>query len=219
METILYMQLKEAETFNDIIERDAEKFLASLSKFEGLPGYSKISLGKLPQIDIAKVQKNLMKKYENNPVFYDAIQGTKTVEESLNELARVNKGIRKILPRRKDTAHNDRISQLGELITEPNYLRSNGIWMPDNIVSTAIEVTGLVFLASNLFTRLIIPETDVNIDPEELARDLEIYQVFMPAMISEIMAPLMGFITNARRFSELPTEEVKYIDLKIEEFY
>lgn len=93
-------------------------------------------LKSLSSIDVPKLQKELFERYEKNPVLYDAMQYKQSVSESLEELAQINKGVRRILPWRKDEVHNKRLEQIGELIYAPYHLQTAGIFMPDNLVTT-----------------------------------------------------------------------------------
>ncbi len=170
------------------------------------------------QIDLAELQRNLFQKYESNPVLYDAMQGNQSIEESVAELGQVNKGIRKILPWGKNKGHNERLKQLGELVSEPYHLHTSGIFAPDNLITTGAEVTAMVFGVSYLMTRyLLSPNLDVN--PEEIQQTMHIFNVVMPTAMSALMAPMFGFMTNMRRFTGLPTDEAKYLDGKVQEFY
>lgn len=160
-----------------------------------------------------------MQEYEENPVLYDAIQRKQSVEESLQELAQVNNGIRKILPWRKNKGHNERIKQLGELVSEPDHLHTNGIFVPDNLITTGTEVIATVFGVSYLVSRGLLT-SNPEVSPEEFQQTTYIWQVAMPIFVSVLLAPAYGLLTNKRRFFEsLPTDEAKYLDAKVQEFY
>ncbi len=164
-------------------------------------------------IDVAELQRNLFERYESNPVLYDAMQGRQSVEESVEELGQVNKGIRKILPWGINKGHNERLKQLGELVSEPYHLRTFGIFTPDNLITTGAETTALTFGITYLMSRYLFTP------PEEFQQTLHTFQVAIPTIVSALMAPVFGVGMNLRRFTGLPTDKAKYLDGKVQEFY
>jgi hypothetical protein len=169
------------------------------------------------QIDVAELQRNLFLRYKGNPVLNDAIQGRQSVEDSLEELGQVNAGIRQILPWRKNKEHNERLKQLGELVTEPSHLRTYGIFVLDNLITTQVELTAMAFGLSYLMSRYLYPPNP-GVSPEEYQQTMHVLQVTMPTAMSA-MAPVFGLLANVRRFTGLPTDEAKYLDGKVQEFY
>jgi len=171
------------------------------------------------QINVAELQKNLLQRYEQNLVFYDAMQGKQSVEETLEELGQVNKGIRKILPWKKNKGHNERLDQLSELVSKPYHLNTSGIFMPDNLITIGAEVTALAFGTSYAFAKFLMPEMYVEPDLEFLTQNMKIHTTVIPAFMSALMAPILGLSINSKRFTGLPIGEAKYLDGKIQEFY
>ena len=166
-------------------------------------------------IDVPKLQKELFERYEKNSVLYDAMQDRQSVSESLEELAEINKGIRKILPWKKDKSHNKRLKQIGELIHAPYHLQTNGIFMPDNLITTGTYVTAMSFGMFSLFE----PILGFNSTAKEVQ---ELFQFKVPLAMSALMAPLFGFMANFQRINNLfsiSKDQAKYLDRKIEEFY
>ena len=110
MKKTLYEKLTGIEQINESLKNEASK----LNEFLNLKDYEvyKHIVDSIPQVDIIKTQQSLMEEYEKNPVFYDAIQKRLTIEESLMELSKINKGIRKFLPRMKNNAHNEKLKQI-----------------------------------------------------------------------------------------------------------
>ena len=99
-----------------------------------------------PKINVADLQRVLFQGYEGNSVLCDAIQRRQSIEESLKELGQVNRGIiRKAIPHRINRGHNERLEQLGELVSEPHHLRTSGILMPDNFISTGAIAAVMYF--------------------------------------------------------------------------
>lgn len=134
MSKILYSRIKKAEKLNDNLENSVAKFQKSLEKFRNMPGYSEVTLGEIPVIDIPEYQKRIMREYESNPVLNDAIQKKISIEDSLSELAQVNRPILRLLPRTRNKAHNQRLDQIGELIGYSHHLRRNGLFILDNFI-------------------------------------------------------------------------------------
>lgn len=156
-------------------------------------------------IDIYEATQKLFKQYEGNPVFDDAIKGKQSLEESLDELTQINKGIRKILPWRKDRVHNERLSQLGELISEPEHLRAKGIFIPNNVVSLGVFGETLVVGACYAMEKIN------GLNYGELLS-------WAPAQ-SAVFLGVAGVMFNIQRLMPLPTQEARYLDAKIKEVY
>ncbi len=172
-------------------------------------------------IDIHELQGKLFKKYQENPVLMEAIKGRQTLEESLEEIGHINKGIRKILPWRKDKIHNERVDQIGKLISKPYHLYTSGIFTPDNMITVGAWITGTSFVATYILTRLLIPAKPYNPDMnmEEFQMIKNTIQWLMPVIGSVCLTPILGSMANQQRFTKLPTEEAKYLDTKVKEFY
>ena len=169
------------------------------------------------QIKVAELQRNLFQRYGKNPVLYAAIQGRQSVEESLLELGQINKGIRKILPWGRNKGHNERLKQLGELVSEPYHLQTSGILVPDNLITTGVELIAMAFGVSYFLAKYLVALTpDTN--SEEFQQTMHTLQVVMPN-VTYVLAPMFGLLINSRRFRRLPTDEAKYLDGKVQEFY
>ena len=212
MKKTLYEKLTGIEQINESLKNEASK----LNEFLNLKDYDvyKHIVDSIPQVDIIKTQQSLMEEYEKNPVFYDTIQKRLTIEESLMELSRINKGIRKFLPRMKNKTHNERLKQIGRLISEPAYLEASGILTPDNIITTGIEssiiISGL-FGFSFLFLKDFLPSDISSEMYRQLSNFVDTYTF--------LTVPILSLVMNASRFKSLPINEAKYLDERIKEFY
>ena len=212
MKKTLYEKLTGIEQINESLKNEASK----LNEFLNLKDYEvyKHIVDSIPQVDIIKTQQSLMEEYEKNPVFYDTIQKRLTIEESLMELSRINKGIRKFLPRMKNKTHNERLKQIGRLISEPAYLEASGILTPDNIITTGIEssiiISGL-FGFSFLFLKDFLPSDISSEMYRQLSNFVDTYTF--------LTVPILSLVMNASRFKSLPINEAEYLDEKIKEFY
>lgn len=162
-------------------------------------------------MNISEAQRELFQRYEDNPVLYDAIKGKQTIEESLEDLAKVNKGYRKFLPRKKDKEHNEGIEHMGELITEPSQLEKAGITEVDNPVTGIAEGAIMGMVASGALYGI----SSVG------APELSIFDEFMlfGSSFGGLVGGAISSITTPERFSELPYDEAKYLDEKVKDFY
>ncbi len=159
------------------------------------------------RINVEDIQKKVFQQYESNPVLHDALLGKQTITQSLEELAEINKGVKRFLPHRKNKIHNERVEQMGELVPGVYNLTTRGILYPDNFVTTCLETValsfGTVFLVSSL-TGGLISETG------------ERFEGIMAAGMSPI-GILIGLVMN--RSGNLPVGETVYLDKKVKEIY
>jgi len=167
-------------------------------------------------LNVADQHKILFQGYERNPIFNDAITERQSIEKSLEELAKDNKGIGKILPWRKDEEHNKRLEQLGELVTEPYHLHKGGIWMPDNLITISAETTAMAFGISYFTFRYL---TNLDALPEETIQGIKTMKILLPTTISILTSAFFGLLLNSRRYNNLPIDEARYLDEKVKEFY
>jgi hypothetical protein len=162
---------------------------------------------------VQEIQRNIIDDYAANPVLEDALSGNLSIEDTLDELAQVNKGIRKILPWMKNKEHNSRLEQLGELITKPNQLYTGGIFYPDNIMFGVIVTPLFVFGLNYFLTEYIKSSSSIDNQNEY------ILNVVIPTLSSLIFTPFASLAMSRQRFWALPRDEAKYIDTKIKELY
>lgn len=217
MKEILYTQLKEVEGLNDKLNSNISQFYESLKAIKNYTDVD-ISLENVPKIDVSAIQKRLIFDCSKNPIIYDAIYNHKSLEETLNELSQVNKGVKKMLPRRKDEIHNEKLKQLGELIGYPSQLECSGVFSPDNFATVAAGCTIFAFGFCYLFSKYVIMQS-ADITKEESELITYYFGFVAPTTVSVTAAPLAGFLASSRRFGDLPIEEARYIDNKIKELF
>lgn len=164
---------------------------------------SLIALDSPLDIDVKKLQEKIFRGYESNPVLYDALLGRQTITQSLEELAEINKGIRRFLPHRKNKPYNERVKQMGELVPVGSNLISYGILWPDNFVTTTLETTAIAFAVSSV----LLGAFGTEFKNEEL---------ILPATMSCI-SPLIGLAFNRSKY--VPRKEAEYLDGKIRDIY
>lgn len=156
------------------------------------------------------LERGLLQKYGGNGVLRDAISGMQSVEDTLKALGKVNRGVRRFLPRPKSTyatSHNIRLRQLGELISEPTYLRRKGVLNPDNFVTAAALFLCMARAGEYFLPNFLMPDA-----PQSQFS-------LIPSEGDMILAPIFGFFLNINRFEKLPLERARYIDGKVSQFY
>ena len=216
MQQTLYQKLIDVEKLNDIIHDNFINFEKNMQRFQT---YSHSEyLESRETVDIKEPQKEILKLYENNSVIKNAIKGTQSITELLGELTIGNKGIRKFLPRSKNSERNQTIKHLGKLITEPDQLKSKGTWHADNIFTTGIYITSITYTIAYLVT-LLTPSLYTNPEPGLLVKQARQTMDLLPLIQTAVLTPIIGSFMNMDRFNELPTDQAKYIDNKIQEFY
>ncbi|MGV8086750.1 MAG: hypothetical protein ACP5N1_03910 [Candidatus Woesearchaeota archaeon] len=147
-------------------------------------------------------QKKILEEYalnNNNPIYQNAIDKEKSVTETLLELAEINKGYRQFIPWDKNPEHNEALSQLGELVDKPKYLRTKGILFPNNIMTTGAELSFIAFVES-LLTSKYEPMSE-------------------PNFIAFAFVPMFALFSNVSRFRQVDTTQAEYIDSKIYKIY
>lgn len=164
-----------------------------------------------------EIQKDIFLKYKYNSVLDDAINGEKTIEESLLEAGRVNLGIKKLLPRQRDKKHNIQIIEIGQLITEPSHLYSSGVLWPDNFLGGTISAL-CVYTALDLafLDFAVIPFMNKFPDSKMNFYDCAFNLYYVALCCS---APVVGLLSTTKRFDKLPIDQAKYLDKKIESVY
>jgi len=213
MSETLYQRLIRVDSIEST-QRELERLGDERRDFETVTGFGGRHIENILPYDCQASRKRDMGQYEENPVFRDAIKGRQSIEESLKELAQINQGIRKILPRRKNRAHNERLEQLGQLISIPDSFSADGILIPDNVITGSVEATAALFTVYS-FCELIWPKI-TNTDFPMSLKDMLFFSV-TPSLL------FGGLINFLRSFYPLQGgsffEEAKYVDQKIQEFY
>ena len=229
MEAVLYERMINAERLDDIFRSGVDKLQRGIGEFQtllktygnfpgyqalpeykNLSGFSAISSKDIPKIDIFKVHKNIMDEYTDNPVFHDSVTGEKTIEQTVIELGQVNKGIRKILPRKKNKIHNERLEQVGNLVGYSSHLEALGIWVPENLIwglgAAALGIASVYLAVGNL------------IPPDQVIGNSKSPWGALGVLYS-VAGPALGICLQTKRLGHLPIEKAKYLDQKIEELY
>lgn len=148
---------------------------------------------------IANSMREKMRDYEKNPVFYYAINNNQSIEDTTLELSKHIRGVRSLLPKRKNKVHNERVEYLKELVGNYQNLKT-GLWhyryLP-SILGATIGVGGIVYFVNNPLP----------------IKGAQIF-VLAASTFSSIVALSTSFASV-----EVPIKEAKYLDEKINELY
>jgi hypothetical protein len=174
-----YSKLREAEQVKEKQEKENPRFL---------PGY------------IAQVQRDAFAQYESNPVLAAALRGEKTVEQSLEDIAKYNRNLRRFLPRPVNKKHNKKVHDVQEIVDNNiGELTALSVFAPDNLF-TQSAFTGVLMYCGYELVGL------------PLAHSLVAYAGCVPFM-------LFTSLMFRRPVNEETFEQARYIDRKIQEFY
>lgn len=216
MPETLYFNLKDTEKINDTLKSRVRDLKTMFERFESLPGFEQfVEIGEIPEINVPEYQREIIQKYQPNYFLNQALDGEKPIEKNLEELSKINKGIRKILPRRKNPEHNQKVESMEKLIGMCRHLKAKGIFVLDNLVTGYVFGVGLTSIMTNL---VAISGTDPSLSQQEyiFARYL------LPFLFGVVLTPAQ-FIRSPH-FSNLNPnsnlkERAQYLDKKIEELY
>jgi hypothetical protein len=95
-----------------------------------------------------KTQVNIFEHYRGNEYLERAIHREQSLKDVCTELTASFQGINSYLPHFRDSAHNERVKRMGELIPA-NGLYQNGVYYPDN------KVTAIGYAAISVFAPMM----------------------------------------------------------------
>ena len=148
----------------------------------------------------------------NNPILSNAINGNESITDKLEDLSKINKGIRIFLPRRINPEHNEQIETIGTLISHPRYLKTKGISSLDNFVSFFFLTTSIGFLIPN-----VLGIKDI--------KDFNFYEYVFNFYEYVLVTSFFGGLFTNFLSRILPSylsdskSEAEYLDQKIEELH
>jgi len=230
----LVENLKAAESYNAGIAEEAEARETARRLIEGgeplanfdafLEVYGPVES---EPIDTDAVQRRLIygrlggREYPN-PIIIGAIDRGRTVEESLNELASVNQGLERFLPRKRDGIHNQRVNYMAQLLGQEyslRHLQKNGIFRPDNFITGGLY--GAAIMPVGIGAGALVAMGLTATSPEEV---IELVTKTSDAIgfVSAMMGTMCGLFTQTggRGYSgdgrlESARENARYIDATI----
>lgn len=216
MVAILYDRLRNVERMRDRFNQRMNEFQSSLAEFDDLPGFPRASIDP-GEVDIAEMQRTAMQEYEQNPVLGDAILEKQSVTKTVEELISSRGSI--WLPRRKDKIHNERLSQLSELVHTPRYLRTRGILAPDNALAIGVVMAG-VFSGFTYSLISFTPGYEQGIDPEKI-QQFKLASSSFAGLLGAPTALLANLFETVSIDLDLThlRKGAQYIDERVQEFY
>lgn len=164
---------------------------------------------------IPEIQKLLIQRYQGNEYLDGAMKGINSLEESLAQLDKPFKGIKRWLPHLKDETHNLKVKKFGEIIPA-DHLEKKGIFYLDNFVTGTIE--GVVLFAG---LSLGYAVRDLATDPKALEEIQSPGTVYSLMGMVGVLGLLIGFRAQYDRYQGKKNAEaaVHYLDGKIKELF
>lgn len=145
--------------------------------------------------DAREAQRRLLLSYEDNRFLRMAIQGTRSLEDSV-ELETKDRNYGWLFPRKKNKERNENLNELAKLVGWRGVRGSytNGVFVPDNFVTgTACFTLGMIGMGKAM-----------GID--------------VPYQFPLIVGPVFGLVFSSMNASSYnPVDQAKYIDYKIKE--
>jgi len=190
------------------------------------PGFAALEPEDISNLDTAAAQALVLENNLWNPVISDSVErhrtadaSYRTVEEVYQELLERAGGWRRLLPQRRDPAHNAQLDHFVPLIMETQDLRRRGVYVPDNFVTMTLETPALVgipcaaliYLATLVWPETFSPTTDAIV---EALKQPETYRAIAPQ--AGIISACGGLFASATRFPNAGKEQSVYIDNTID---
>ena len=172
-------------------------------------------IGAEPIMNLPTAEKILFEIYNKyNPILSDAILGVKSIESTLEDLGKKNKGLNRYLPWRKDEKHNERVKSVGQLIKEPSGLNTYGLLAPDNVFAGFGYVALASFMAGVVVQYGLSPACGIQPGPNFCLNQV------VPGIAALMIGLPFGFALNTGvRPKAIPIDQARYLDGKIKELY
>jgi len=210
----LYDRLEETDSLNENLGKTVKEANQNLEQFKGMQGYKDVSTpdSKVPTIDIESVQKGIFCEYKGNSILQNALSGCKSIEQTVDELSQINKGIKRFLPHRKNKEHNQKCDELSDLMPERYHLRTNGLLALDNFVNNTVLWSAVSFA--------LCRGMELSFSFESNTMPDQILSTYAPIAMSILMM-IAGMNHNRYRKEGIAKtkEYARYLDHKIEALY
>lgn len=220
----LYFKLRETEELSLELCNSIGTYNEKVKEYEGFSGFEApfVSQNEII-IDTPKVQRQLILKWidgkQKNPILIDAVNGVRPIKQFLEELAEINKGWRRNMPRKKDTQHNQRVDYMNDLLG-PSYfiesLEAEGLYSLGSPLNNALFYAGTLGLVIPIIaniSHMLSPDVSAS------GHFAEYYPVY--ASLSSVgFLGAVGFLTGRIGRSsnkDLPWNRADYVDKKIQE--
>ncbi|HYD02754.1 MAG TPA: hypothetical protein VEC16_00490 [Alphaproteobacteria bacterium] len=211
----LYYQLNQFK--RDLLETKKEAYARAVQKY--VNESENVSDERIKEIytDITNLTEGLLQeeekaamiKYENNTVFRDAINKKISVHDTFQELYKVNKGLKKFLPRQTNPAHNKRATELNELVNVGNGLQTRGLIHYDNVFNSGLYIALLNYGGISLLSEKPIDYTAPDFMAAALFGGILQFGISLPAM----------HLWKRNVYSDIVTEQSQYLDERIRLHY
>jgi len=207
-------QLEFVGGYNDRVETARIEFNTFIQDHKGLPGYRNFEIKPedLPEINIPKIQKALicrrLERKEPNLVLADAIIYNTPIRQTLEELSRVNKGIRRFFPKGKNKVQNKKVKQITELLGKKwvlvNNLRADGIFSFRNPAAYILPTT-----MAGTYTGLTM---------DKLKGSFPLQTIAMGGM-GLLISSLYSVMYLGQSNRDLPWKKAEDLDAKLDELF
>lgn len=206
-------KLRYVETYNKKLDSLVEEYNNTFIKQFNLQDEFQITQEDIPYIDISRIQRDIIdrKLKERNDVLKHAVQKRKSIEDSLYDLSRDNKGFLRFLPKYPDKEHNEKVDELIDLIGYRNIMES-ALYKNLFCLLTKPVISPFIFGTFGYMIGLCV----VNIInfPKPVQNNIilahSIFGFFQGALITTKVTS---------KNENLPWKDAKYLDDKIKELF
>ena len=193
----LYRKLELVGSLEKDLKDYETGFKFKFLKFKELPGLEELLAHQFTKIDIKdirQVQKNLILGYRDNDYLRQDLDGTKSLRTAMEELDSNYRGIRGLIPHKKNNSLNQKYRIMGELVKCGYRYEVGGIFAPDNLLTFAIYMFLLAFVTDN-YTYI----TNGNFRPEDIQKFSLLQWLFLPAGAAALVSIPQPLVRNYSR--------------------
>ncbi|MBI2109820.1 hypothetical protein HYT58_01450 [Candidatus Woesearchaeota archaeon] len=144
----------------------------------------------LTKEEVTYVHRRTLGWYREHPIMQPVLSKRVTLEDTTKELMKVNSGLRFILPHKRDVKHNQKVSQLGELLPSTVHLKTMGRFAPDNLITGGLVGFLLVYGISKLIYG------DAQPGPAIAPEDFEVMKDFLQVKIPYTLGAFSGLVAG-----------------------
>jgi|APSaa5957512576_1039674.scaffolds.fasta_scaffold18168_2 hypothetical protein len=202
-------------------------FISEYSRKLNMPGSSvvfQLDIPNFPEPNYDELQKQLILRRTNevgkiNQLASRAIQSPNAglIEYTFDQLSWHNKGLRRVLPRRKNSYTNYKVQCLSEIVGDVSGLKHNGIFKMDNVLSGIMHCLPAGYWLARGVSAFakgpVLASGMEQLEYQFLDRALDIIGALWGTMAGASMG------SNARYVSLDIQENAKYVDGKIKTLF
>jgi len=174
------------------------------------------------QSETDKEKELIYEHSQRNPILNDAVLQKQSLEDTLFKLNKINNGIRKYLPRRKNSEHNKKVSYMSEIVPMPESFYTKGLFALDNFFNGILIISGIFYCTGYFIGNAIANNKEFirymfeYMDLQDIAR---YYKITMPGYTSLVAGPIIALTMQSKRTGNIPLSQARYIDEKIKELF